>query len=275
VAIRATLAQAYAYLPKPFDLEAAGAIVRRAVARPEVAVEAADVSAWRPGEWVLCGSSEAVLRLRRRIVEVSAMPAPVLFAGEVGSGREAAALVLHDRVAGASRPFRTVRCTTARPGEVAAALHSIAGGDAAFWLFADLEELSPTDVDPAQWRSRPARRRRDRRHGRGVRSALDGPRRPLARMVRGPGAAARPTPRGSAGARLRPARPVEPRGGPGCPRSRRGSARRDRAPELWPGNLRELANVLRAATLRSRSEVVTEEAFAPERQSAPAPPGPT
>jgi DNA-binding NtrC family response regulator len=247
-------------------------MVRRAVSRPEVAVEAADVSVWRPGEWVLCGSSEAVLRLRRRIAEVSALPAPALFAGEVGSGREAAALVLHDRVAGASRPIRTVRCATARPGEVVAALRSIADGDPAFWLFADLEELSPADVDPAHWREATLRSAGPPRVAATVGTGAGSEARSTVLAGRWPGWSVVPVPplarrredlRALVSALLGRLNREEARGVRGLDAASLAEIER----RSWPGNLRELANVLRAAALRSRSDVLTEESLAPERQN--------
>ena len=90
-AIRATQDGAFAYLPKPLDLVEVGRLVERAVTSAPIAVATADGAPGAHAEWALLGRSDEIQRVGRSVAECGAGRSPVLFVGEIGSGREAAA----------------------------------------------------------------------------------------------------------------------------------------------------------------------------------------
>lgn len=143
-AIAASQAGACAYLPKPFDLEEASRLVRRAMSRSRIAVSPSDPSADRPWALALHGSSPAVAQLRERIGTAARRRAPVLFVGEVASGREPAARDLHSRLGERAGPFEPLRCSAPRPGEIEAMLDSLASPPDRVWFLTEIEDLDPT-----------------------------------------------------------------------------------------------------------------------------------
>ena len=109
---------AFEYLPKPFDLDHAVAMARRAVqaAPPQVAQaeEAAPASAPEPG---LIGSTPAMRELFRVLGRVAGTRLNVLITGETGTGKELVARALHRHSANAGGPFVALN-TAAIPAEL-------------------------------------------------------------------------------------------------------------------------------------------------------------
>jgi DNA-binding NtrC family response regulator len=137
--IHATQEGAYAYMPKPLDLDEVGRVVRRTLERRAVAVAATGDDGAHSGVAVLCGSSPSVTELRDGIAALVADPRPTLIVGEVGSGREALAAALHAASRGRAEPFRSVHCATAEADE---ALEAIAEGAPGLLFLVELGELS-------------------------------------------------------------------------------------------------------------------------------------
>lgn len=108
-AIQAAEAEAYDYLPKPFDLpdlmkRTAKALEQRQRAAPAARVEEAE----RPDELPLVGRTPAMQSLYRLVARVMNTDLPVLIAGESGTGKSLIALAIHDFSDRRTLPFVTV-----------------------------------------------------------------------------------------------------------------------------------------------------------------------
>ena len=107
---------AFEYLPKPFDVDEAVALVRRAVShareqRPEKrpAIQSPDRS--------IIGSAPAMQEVFRAVGRLSRSNITVLITGESGTGKELVARALHSHSPRADRPFIALN-TAAIPGEL-------------------------------------------------------------------------------------------------------------------------------------------------------------
>ena len=95
-------AGAFEYLPKPFDLDHAVALARRAAnTRPQ---SNGDVDA-TPHIPELLGQAPAMQRVFRAIGRLARSSVTVLVTGEAGTGKEVAARALHDHSPRAGKPF--------------------------------------------------------------------------------------------------------------------------------------------------------------------------
>ncbi len=109
-AVRAVEEGAYDYLAKPFDLEQAAEILRRALRAPRAtsgdAAEAFDNAGSEIGlQGTLIGSSLAMQAVFKQIALVAASDVPVLITGESGTGKELVAHAIHATAVG-RRPLR-------------------------------------------------------------------------------------------------------------------------------------------------------------------------
>jgi two-component system nitrogen regulation response regulator GlnG len=93
---------AFDYLPKPFDLPKAIALIRRAVEEGEREAAAVESSLEAPE---LLGLAPAMQEVFRAIGRLSQSNVTVLITGESGSGKELIAQALHRHSARASKPF--------------------------------------------------------------------------------------------------------------------------------------------------------------------------
>jgi two-component system nitrogen regulation response regulator GlnG len=117
-AVSAYESGAFEYLAKPFDIDQAVDLVRRAaqsVARP---VESAEGVAGAPAPIPeLLGRAPAMQQVFRAIGRLSRSSVNVLITGESGTGKELAARALHDHSPRASKPFIALN-TSAIPSEL-------------------------------------------------------------------------------------------------------------------------------------------------------------
>ncbi|MGH8648835.1 MAG: sigma 54-interacting transcriptional regulator, partial [Burkholderiales bacterium] len=105
---------AYEYLPKPFDVDHAVALIRRAMgegARQDSAAGDAEI-----GPEIL-GQAPAMQEVFRAIGRLSQSHATVLITGESGTGKELVARALHRHSPRAARPFIAIN-TAAIPREL-------------------------------------------------------------------------------------------------------------------------------------------------------------
>ena len=108
-AIQAAEAEAYDYLPKPFDLpdlmkRTARALEQRRRASPARAAEENE----RPDDLPLVGRTPAMQALYRLVAKVMNTDLPVLIAGESGTGKSLIARAIHDFSDRRNLPFVTV-----------------------------------------------------------------------------------------------------------------------------------------------------------------------
>ncbi len=97
------------FVAKPCDPEVLKATLRRALAfRPEPAGTA------EQGERLI-GESDALVRLRSQIAQTADAPFPVLIEGESGSGKERVAVALHRGSQRAARPYLALNCAAIAP----------------------------------------------------------------------------------------------------------------------------------------------------------------
>jgi two-component system nitrogen regulation response regulator GlnG len=102
------------FLSKPFDLDAAVAMARRALQDARVAAPAPDPA---PDEAELLGDSPAMRELFRAVGRLAQAPLSVLVTGETGTGKELVARALHRHSPRAKRPFVALN-TAAIPAEL-------------------------------------------------------------------------------------------------------------------------------------------------------------
>ena len=104
-AVSAYKGGAFEYLPKPFDVDAAVALVNRALdVRSEQPPVAASADAGQ-GVPEIIGKSPAMQEVFRAIGRLSRSNATVLINGESGTGKELVALALHRHSKRADKPF--------------------------------------------------------------------------------------------------------------------------------------------------------------------------
>ncbi|WP_300547090.1 response regulator [Roseovarius sp.] len=107
-AIKAAEAEAYDYLPKPFDLpdlmkRTARALDSRARTAPRINTEAE-----RPDELPLIGRTPAMQALYRVVARIMNTDLPVMICGESGTGKSLIAKAIHDFSDRRTLPFVTV-----------------------------------------------------------------------------------------------------------------------------------------------------------------------
>ncbi|HZZ71260.1 MAG TPA: sigma-54 dependent transcriptional regulator [Pirellulales bacterium] len=103
------------YLTKPFDLERATSVLRRALANARFTLEAqASAAAQRP-VYDLLGSSPAMQRVFKEIAIVAPSNVSVLVTGESGTGKELVSRAIHRHSARSDKPFITVNLASLSP----------------------------------------------------------------------------------------------------------------------------------------------------------------
>jgi two-component system, NtrC family, nitrogen regulation response regulator GlnG len=105
---------AFEYLPKPFDIDQAVALVRRAAnAHPQGGADAANT----PRIPELLGRAPAMQQVFRAIGRLARSSVTVLITGESGTGKELVARALHDHSPRAGKPFIALN-TSAIPADL-------------------------------------------------------------------------------------------------------------------------------------------------------------
>jgi two-component system response regulator AtoC len=107
-AVEAIKLGAHDYLTKPFDRDELKALIRKAVATEAAS---AQVLSDGPGRFgAIIGQVPSMKRIYALIEKVAVSPTTVLITGESGTGKELVARALHDRSERCDAPFITVNC---------------------------------------------------------------------------------------------------------------------------------------------------------------------
>jgi two-component system response regulator AtoC len=120
-AVAAIRSGAYDFVTKPFEIEAIGLTLGRAVGYRRLRAEvrrlrraaggdSADAAATRLAGTPLHGRSPAMLRTYDTVLRAAATDASILVTGESGTGKELVARALHDKGRRASGPFVAINC---------------------------------------------------------------------------------------------------------------------------------------------------------------------
>jgi two-component system, NtrC family, nitrogen regulation response regulator GlnG len=113
-AVAAFQSGAYEYLPKPFDVDQAVDLIRRALEESRREAQAAEP----PGETPeILGQAPAMQEVFRAIGRLSQSSATVLITGESGTGKELVARALHRHSARRAKPFIAIN-TAAMPKDL-------------------------------------------------------------------------------------------------------------------------------------------------------------
>jgi two-component system nitrogen regulation response regulator GlnG len=113
-AVAAFQGGAYEYLPKPFDVDQAVDLIRRALAESRREQSAIEPLGETPE---ILGQAPAMQEVFRAIGRLSQSSATVLITGESGTGKELVARALHRHSARASKPFVAIN-TAAMPKDL-------------------------------------------------------------------------------------------------------------------------------------------------------------
>jgi len=113
-AVAAFQGGAYEYLPKPFDVDQAVELIRRALEESRRESEATEPPAETPE---ILGQAPAMQEVFRAIGRLSQSSATVLITGESGTGKELVARALHRHSARAAKPFVAIN-TAAMPKDL-------------------------------------------------------------------------------------------------------------------------------------------------------------
>jgi two-component system nitrogen regulation response regulator GlnG len=113
-AVAAFQGGAYEYLPKPFDVDQAVELIRRALGESEREEAALEPPAEAPE---ILGQAAAMQEVFRAIGRLAQSSATVLITGESGTGKELVARALHRHGARSARPFIAIN-TAAMPKDL-------------------------------------------------------------------------------------------------------------------------------------------------------------
>jgi two-component system nitrogen regulation response regulator GlnG len=147
-ALSAAGAGAYDYMPKPFDLEELLTMVKRAIAGgPDAKVRAQAAKAEKEERLPLIGRSAAMQEVYRVMARVSGTDLTVLVEGESGTGKQRVARALHDHSRRSRGPFVAVSLAGFAAADLDREVLSVGGKiaqarDGTLFL-EDVDELTP------------------------------------------------------------------------------------------------------------------------------------
>ncbi|MDD0815883.1 sigma-54 dependent transcriptional regulator [Curvibacter sp. HBC28] len=114
MAVHAMRQGAYDFIEKPFSSEQLNEVVGRALEKRQLSLEVdalrGRLANFQSIEAKLVGRSNAIVELRRAILNVASTSADVLITGETGTGKELVARCLHDFSKRATGPFAALNC---------------------------------------------------------------------------------------------------------------------------------------------------------------------
>jgi two-component system nitrogen regulation response regulator NtrX len=110
LAVNATRLGAYDFLEKPLSLERVLLVANRALERRSLEMENKALKQDLTKKWRLIGNSPKMSQLSEQIDMAAKSNGRVLILGESGSGKELAAHILHEKSSRAGRPFIEMNC---------------------------------------------------------------------------------------------------------------------------------------------------------------------
>ena len=110
LALKATRAGAYDFLEKPLSLERVLLVAQRALEKRTIEIENKTLRQDRIKKWRLVGNSPKMIQLREQIEMAGKSNGRVLILGESGSGKELIAHLLHEHSSRVEKPFVEMNC---------------------------------------------------------------------------------------------------------------------------------------------------------------------
>jgi two-component system nitrogen regulation response regulator GlnG len=142
-ALSAAHAGVYDYLPKPFDLEDLFGLIRSALAAGHgEGARTKSIRAQRDEGLPLVGRSLAMQEVFRTIARTAALSLPVLIVGEAGTGKQMVARTIHDHGKRAGDAFRVIHLAGANAKVLDQAFDELANAAGGSVFLDDVDELS-------------------------------------------------------------------------------------------------------------------------------------
>ena len=110
VAIRAVKSGAYDFLPKPIDVEELCSVLEEAIGAARQMSKPVEIGRVYEEQDTLIGKSRAMARVYRELAKIAATPVTVLIRGETGTGKELIARAIYQHGHRAHKPFIAVNC---------------------------------------------------------------------------------------------------------------------------------------------------------------------
>jgi two-component system nitrogen regulation response regulator NtrX len=110
LAVKATQSGAYDFLEKPPSLERVLLVAHRALERRILEIENKALRQDLTKRWRLIGGSQKIAQLKEQIDMAAKSNSRVLILGESGSGKEVVARILHEKSNRAEKPFVEMNC---------------------------------------------------------------------------------------------------------------------------------------------------------------------
>jgi two-component system nitrogen regulation response regulator NtrX len=110
LAVKATQSGAYDFLEKPLSLERVLLVAQRALEKRTLEIENRELKKDLGKKWKLIGNAQKIKQLREQIDMAAKSNSRVLILGESGSGKELVAHILHETSQRVARPFVEMNC---------------------------------------------------------------------------------------------------------------------------------------------------------------------
>jgi len=110
VAIRAIKGGAYDFLPKPLDIEELRSVLDEAITAARQMAKPVEIGKVYQEADSLIGRSRAMARVYRELAKIASTPVTVLIRGETGTGKELIARAIYQHGHRAHKPFIAVNC---------------------------------------------------------------------------------------------------------------------------------------------------------------------